>query len=626
MDDLELWDLASRAPEALRPEVLTKLAADGAQHARVEALLAQPAPRTDEGPRYEIVERVGAGTQAEVYRARRADLGRECALKVFRGAADPAFVERVRAEAALMARVLSPHVVPVFDAGDLGDGRSFIEMALCAEPDVDGGPGALTLGRSLRAHVVERGPLPPDEAARLLVPVCQAVAAAHRAGVVHSDVKPENVLVMPRSGHAMLADFSIAASLARPRDEAARARVGTLPYMAPEQFEALAPPAPASDVYGLGGTLFFALTGRPPHPERRADGSDQQGGEPLPLPPSAPRSLADIVGRALARDPAARPAAGELAVALESFLARRPTAWELRQPGRRAALFYQRHSILVNLAFFGLVVAATLGLGLLRTVVAKSGLESRTADLGLQVHALGGDVARLRGEKDGVEAELLRLRAEKDAVAGSEAREREERLRVEGRAEEVATQLATTEDAARESAGAAARARGALDESQARAAREQARADRLERELAAAQGEARAAADRYRASVDALRTGFDGRAASLEANIARERDAGAALARRLEATERDRAQAQLERARSEASLEAVAATCRKERDDLQARLDATVRGAPSKGEEERARRTTPPPAVAPAAGAGPPAAASAAPPPPVDAANPAAKM
>src|SRR5512138_691267 len=231
MDDVELWDLAWHAAEPLRAEVVERLAADRAQRERVEALLAQPAPARSgaDGPRYEIVGLVGAGSQADVYQARRLDLDRACALKVFRSVSDPAFVERVRAEAGLMARVLSPHVVTVFDAGDLGDGRFFIEMALCAEPDVQGAPGSVALGRSLRAHVVERGPLPADEAARLLQPICAAVAAAHRSGVVHSDVKPENVLVLPVSRRAMLADFGIAASLAAPR-AAAHARVGTLPY------------------------------------------------------------------------------------------------------------------------------------------------------------------------------------------------------------------------------------------------------------------------------------------------------------------------------------------------------------------------------------------------------------
>ena len=141
MDDVELWDLASHAPEHLRAEVLDRLASDGAQRVRVAELLAQPAPRPGEGPRYEIIGLIGSGTQAEVYQARRLDLDRACALKVFRNVSDPAFVERVRTEAGLMARVLSPHVVTVFDAGDLGDGRFFIEMALCAEPDVQGVPG-----------------------------------------------------------------------------------------------------------------------------------------------------------------------------------------------------------------------------------------------------------------------------------------------------------------------------------------------------------------------------------------------------------------------------------------------------------------------------------------------------
>jgi Protein kinase domain len=584
MDDLELWHLASRASEPARLDVVARLAADEAQRARVEALLAQPAPRAEEGPRYEIVERIGEGTQADVYRARRVDLGRDCALKVFRGAADPAFVERVRAEAALMARVLSPHVVPVFDAGDLGDGRSFLEMALCAEPDVDGGPGAVALGRSLRSHVVERGALPPDEAARLLVPVCQAVAAAHRAGVVHSDVKPENVLVLPRSGHALLADFGIAASLAAPARDAAPTRVGTLAYMAPEQFEGLAPPTPASDVYGLGGALYFALTGRAPHPGRRADGTDGGAGAWAPLPPSTPASLAEILARALARDAAARPAAHEMAAALEAFLARRPTAWDLQRPGRRAALFYQRHSILVNLAFLGIVVAATLGLGLLRTVVAKTGLEARTGELNGQVSALGADVERLRGEKGGLEDEVRRLRGEKEAVSGSEAREREERLRAEGRSADAAAHLEAAEVAARGAAADLARTREALDAAQAGVAREQARAERLERDLAATQEQTRADAARYEASVEALRQGFEARAASLDVTLAREREASAALARRLDAAERERAQAAAERAKAEARAESL----RVERDDLRARVDAVTRPREVKGEAKAA--------------------------------------
>lgn len=575
MDDVELWDLASHAPEALRDEVVARLSADEPQRARVLELLAQPSPRPGEGPRYEIVGLIGAGSQADVYQARRLDLDRSCALKVFRSVSDPAFVERVRAEAGLMARVLSPHVVTVFDAGDLGDGRFFIEMALCAEPDVQGAPGAVALGRSLRAHVVERGPLPPDDAARLLQPISAAVAAAHRAGVVHSDVKPENVLVLPASRRAMLADFGIASLVARRAEGDPPGRVGSLPYLAPEQFEELAPPTTASDVYGLGGTLLFALVGRPPHPERREDGTDALEGAPLALPASVPRSLAEIVGRALARDPAARPTAEELAGALDDFVARRPAPWELRRPARRLSLFYQRHRVLLNLAFAGSVLAATLGLGLLRTVVAKTGLEARERELSGLASELEADVARLSGQRDGLEAELARLRSDREAIAGAEAREREGRLRAEGRSAEADAQLTATAAAARDTAGKLERAQATASQLEARLAAAEAEVRTLEEALASAEAELRQAAERYRTSVEALRQQWESESSQLRQDLGRERENATALQQRVI----EAAAAVQARVASEARLEGRLDACRTDRDDLRRQLEATRKGA-----------------------------------------------
>lgn len=598
MDDVELWDLASHAPEPLRPHVVERLASDGAQRDRVEALLAQPAPARDDaqGPRYEIVGLIGAGTQADVYQARRLDLDRACALKVFRGVSDPTFIERVRAEAGLMARVLSPHVVTVFDAGDLGDGRFFIEMALCAEPDVQGAPGSIALGRSLRAHVVERGPLSADEAARLLQPICAAVAAAHRAGVVHSDVKPENVLVLPASRRAMLADFGIAASLATPRARGPASRVGTLPYMAPEQFEARAPPDASSDVYGLGGTLLFALTGSPPHPERRADGKEpnQQGGGPLALPPTVPRSLAEVVERALAREPAQRPSAHEVAQAVDAFLARRPTAWDLRRPARRLALFYQRHRLLLNLAFAGAVLALTLGLGLLWTVVAKTGLEARARDLSRHLALLDSDVARLAAQRAALEAELARLRSEREAIAGSEAREREARLLAEGRASEADAQLTAAVAAARDAAGKLQRSEGAVVGLEARLAEAGERVKTLQAAASGREAERAASAERYRASVEALRQQWEGDSARLRQEVEREREAGVALQRRLAAAERAGSAAVEARIEAEARLGARIEACTADRDGLRRQLEATPT-EPTR--TESARRTAPPAAA-----------------------------
>jgi Protein kinase domain len=580
MDDVELWDLASRAPEALRAHVVERLAADPAQRDRVEALLAQPAPQRDDapGPRYDILGLIGAGSQADVYHACRLDLDRACALKVFRSVSDPAFVERVRAEAGLMARVLSPHVVTVFDAGDLGDGRFFIEMALCAEPDVQGAPGTIALGRSLRAHVVERGPLPADDAARLLQPICAAVAAAHRAGVVHSDVKPENVLVLPVSRRTMLADFGIAASLAAPRDRHAAARVGTLPYMAPEQFEARGPPDAASDVYGLGGTLLFALTGSAPHPERREDGGDPRRGVPTPVSAGVPQSLAEIVARALAPDPSARPSADELARALDAFLARRPTPWELRRPGRRLALFYQRHRLLLNLAFAGAVLALTLGLGLLWTVIAKTGLEARARDLSRHVAALDADVARLTGQRATLEAELAKLRSERETIAGEQMREREARLLAEGRAGEADAQLTAAAAAAREASGKLERAEAVRAQIEARLTESDARVKTLEASAREKDSQLGASAERYRASVEALRQQWEADSAHLRQDLGREREAGLALQRQLAEAERSGSAAAQARVEAEALLTGKLEACRADLDELRRPIDAARTG------------------------------------------------
>jgi len=439
---------------------------------------------------------------------------------------------------------------------------------------VQGAPGSIALGRSLRAHVVERGPLPADEAARLVQPICAAVAAAHRVGVVHSDVKPENVLVLPVSRRAMLADFGIAASLATPRAEGSPARVGTLPYLAPEQFEELLPPDASSDVYGLGGTLLFALSGKPPHPERCEDGSDPRGGKPLPIPASVPRSLAEIVLRALAPDPTARPTADDLAQALDAFLARRPTRWDLQRPGRRLTLFYQRHRVFLNLSLAGVVLAVSLGLGLLTTVVAKSGLEVRARNLSRHVAALDDDVLRLTGQKGTLETELARLRTEREAVAGAEAREREARLLAEKRASEADVQLTAATQLARETAGKLERAQATVAQLEARLADAQERVRSLERDVSARDTDLRASAERYRTSVDALRQHWDSEGARLRQDLARERETGAAMQRRLAEAERERNSAVQARTETRASLEGKLEVCRADRDDLRGQLDA----------------------------------------------------
>ncbi|HUL58249.1 MAG TPA: serine/threonine-protein kinase, partial [Anaeromyxobacteraceae bacterium] len=278
----DIWIEVARLGGEARERRLRELCAgDAALEARVRSLL----PGEDEafappleppcrlGP-YMLLERIAGGAHGEVYRATRADLDGQVALKVLRrvpGA--PELIAEVRREASSARRIPSANVVAVHGAGRIEDGPYFIEMALCADADPQR-PGAIRVGSSL-AHVAGGGGAPrlaPAEAARLVEDACRGVEAAHRAGVVHGDIKPENVLVTPETHRVMLADFGVATTLARHDGVPAPdglVRVGTVEYMAPEQFREGRTPDAASDVYMLGGTLLFALTGELPHPGRR---------------------------------------------------------------------------------------------------------------------------------------------------------------------------------------------------------------------------------------------------------------------------------------------------------------------------------------------------------------------
>jgi serine/threonine-protein kinase len=188
---------------------------------------------------------------ASVYRARDTRLGREVAVKVpgehHAGSAE--FVERFEREIESVASLDHPNIVRVFDSGKDGDGSPYMAMEL-----VDGG--------TLRDRIRHSGPLPPREAARVVLRVADALGAAHAAGIVHRDVKPENVL-LTKDGDAKVADFGIA----RAADATAMTRtsmiLGTAPYLSPEQARGESV-GPASDLYSLGVVLYEALTGRTP--------------------------------------------------------------------------------------------------------------------------------------------------------------------------------------------------------------------------------------------------------------------------------------------------------------------------------------------------------------------------
>ncbi|OIJ94524.1 serine/threonine-protein kinase [Streptomyces monashensis] len=261
--------------------------------------------------RYRVTARLGRGGMGVVWRAVDEVLGREVAVKELRTYTDAAGPElselrlRMQREARAAARVRHHGVVAVHDVAEV-DGRPLIVMELVEGPSLDD---------VLR----ERGTLDPYEVARIGAAVTDALAAAHRVGVLHRDVKPGNIL-LDRSGRVVLTDFGIA-SMDDPGDGSATRLtrsgelVGSLDYLAPERAQG-AEPGPASDVWALGATLFAAVEGASPF--RRTSTYSTLAAivtEPLPEPRRA-GPLAPVLRSLLDKRPDARPDAEEAREAL----------------------------------------------------------------------------------------------------------------------------------------------------------------------------------------------------------------------------------------------------------------------------------------------------------------------
>lgn len=280
---------------------------------RAAALLAA-APEEEELPEqigtYRIVRRLGGGGMGIVYLGHDARLDRPVALKLLRARSDSDERARRRliAEAQAASALDHPNIVPVYEIGETPDGRLFIAMAY---------GGGESLAERLRS-----GPLPLRAAADLARQIADALAAAHRRGIIHRDVKPANVIVA--DGRARLVDFGVARVSGR-ADSPVTGAVGTLAYMSPEQTRG-GEVDPRSDVWSVGVVLHEMLTGHRPFPAEDQPALIHAIRYEAPPPlqelcPDAPEPLVALTDRCLAKNPAQRPASAEAVVeALDAIL------------------------------------------------------------------------------------------------------------------------------------------------------------------------------------------------------------------------------------------------------------------------------------------------------------------
>jgi eukaryotic-like serine/threonine-protein kinase len=281
--------------------------------------------RLDGLGRYRVDEVLGSGGMALVYRARDEELDRPVAIKVLADnlAADEAFRKRFLREARLAARLAHKNVVQVYDSGET-DGRPYIVMEYVE-------------GETLAELLARRGRLPPVDAVELALQVCSGLEHAHRAGLVHRDIKPQNLLIRG-DGTIKIVDFGIARSAHGTRLTETGSVLGTAAYLAPEQAAGEEVTA-AADVYALGVVLYELLAGRTPYTVESLTQLLARGHEqPIPalreLAPDVPEALEDVVMRCLARVPAYRPPSAEaLAADLAAASAELPTVSLGSSPG-----------------------------------------------------------------------------------------------------------------------------------------------------------------------------------------------------------------------------------------------------------------------------------------------------
>jgi serine/threonine protein kinase len=248
-------------------------------------------------PGHTVIGVLGSGGFATVYRTRQLAVGRETAVKV-----DGRVLQTERDRRRFFREVTAagrlsghPHVIDLYDAGTLSDGRPYLVMELCP-------------AGSLKDDLRVNGPMNPDLACRIGADLADALAAAHAAGVLHRDIKPGNILINPY-GLVGLSDFGLASIIAASGEQSVTREALTPAYAPPESFQA-AEPTIAADIYSLAATLYALMAGRPP---RYSDTSPVSAAailalhsQPIEDIPGVPPRILALLRQCLAADPARR--------------------------------------------------------------------------------------------------------------------------------------------------------------------------------------------------------------------------------------------------------------------------------------------------------------------------------
>jgi hypothetical protein len=339
------------------------------------------------GDQFDIDALLGAGGFAAVFRARDPVLGRDVAIKVF----DPALslsataADRLLSEARLVASIEHPHIVPLYEAGSQA---GLVYLVMRCLPDG-------TLGARLK----RAGPLPAAEVARIGVEVADALAAAHERGVVHLDIKPDNIL-LDHHGHAAVNDFGIAQAIAGSESASGGGVSGTPHYMSPEQVAGDRLDG-RYDVYSLGVVLYELATGTLPvgggSSAKVMANQLQQAPAPLTqVAPELPTALAGIITRALAKDPAERwDSAKDMAEALRAASSPERLITPRMASRRARRRWYRRLGMVVGGLVVGIGVIAFLAFRTLQSLF--SGEPPAIDTCAPQIPAVLLDSARARG-------------------------------------------------------------------------------------------------------------------------------------------------------------------------------------------------------------------------------------